>query len=165
MFNKCKRFLQVQFEMVLFLCRIFLLEQMSLRIFFFFWWLSSFSFSVSLCLSLSLSISPYLSLSLSLALLPVLSPSSLSPFPSSPSVSLHNFEFWTGTTLYCVTFSLFKLSTYVWSVFPELSPLTPYVGSLNPDDSWGSDHCSHSADEKSEAQGESKYHPGFYHQW
>ena len=162
MFNKCKRFLLVQFEMVLFLCRIFLLEQMSLRIFFF-RWISSFSFSVSLCLSLSLPL--LISLSLSLALLPVLSPSSLSPFPSSPSVSLHNFEFWTGTTLYCVTFSLFKLSTYVWSVFLELSPLTPYVGSLNPDDSWGSHHCSRFADEKSEAQGESKSHPGFYHQW
>ena len=133
MFNKCKRFLQVQFEMVLFLCRIFLLEQMSLRIFFS--GESALSPFLSLSVSPSLSLSLLISLSLSLALLPVLSPSSLSPFPSSPSVSLHNFEFWTGTTLYCVTFSLFKLSTYVWSVFPELSPLTPYVGSLNPDDS------------------------------
>lgn len=95
----------------------------------------SLPISVSPYLCLSLSLSPYLSLSLLLAPLPVLSPSSLSPFPPSPSLSLHNFEFWTSTALSCVTFSLFKLSTYVWSVFPELSPLTPYVGSLNPDDS------------------------------
>ena len=59
-----------------------------------------------------------------------------------------------------MAFSLFKLSTYAWSVFPELSTLTPYIGSLHPDDTRGSDHCSHFADEKSEVQGDSKSHPG-----
>ena len=64
MFNKCKRFLQVQFEMVLFLCRIFLLEQMSLRIFFFFSGESALSPFLSLSVSPSLSLSLLISLSL-----------------------------------------------------------------------------------------------------